>query len=252
MSGHSKWSTIKHKKQATDAVKGKLFSKIGRAILIAIKTGGGLNPDINFKLRMAIDQARAVNMPKANVERVLERAEEKSGSLEECVYEGFGPEGIAVMVEVATDNRNRIGQEMKNIFEKGGGSLGGPGSVSFNFEPKGLLIVDGGQDPQEVMLKLMDIEFVEDVNETKEGVEVYTSVEKLKTVRNDIESKALRVVSSELEQKPLNVVAVDDINTARRILSFLEIINNHDDVQKVYANVDISDDILNKISDESS
>lgn len=140
MSGHSKWSTIKRKKETSDAARGKLFSKLSRAISIAVKTGGGPDPSSNSKLKVAIDAAKSANMPKINTERAISRGGGKD-NLEEITYEGFGPLSIGVLVEVTTDNRNRSGQDIKVLFEKGGGRLGGPGSVSHNFESKGLLLV---------------------------------------------------------------------------------------------------------------
>src|SRR3990170_358602 len=153
MSGHSKWSTIKRKKATTDMVRGKLFSKISKTIATAVKGGGSNNPETNSKLRVAIEEARAANMPKANVERALKKGGE--GNVSEFTYEGFGPGGISVIVEGATDNRNRTGQEIKGIFERGGGSLAGPGAVSFNFKQKGLILVEKGADPQSQMLSMI-------------------------------------------------------------------------------------------------
>src|SRR4030065_2949100 len=152
MSGHSHYSTIKRQKEANDAAKGKVFSKMARAIAIAIKAGGGADPAQNYKLRIAIEQAKASNVPKSNIDRIPSRAQEEV-SYDEVSYEGYGPEGIPVIVESATDNKNRTSQEIKNIFERSGGSLAGPGSVSFNFEPKALIVVGKGGDVDSKMLK---------------------------------------------------------------------------------------------------
>ncbi len=153
MSGHSHYATIKRQKGMKDAAKGKVFSKMGRAITIAVKSGGGISdPNANYKLRMAVDAARAVNMPKENIERAISKAAGHSQSLDEIIYEGFGPGGVGIIVEAATDNRNRTAQEIKNIFERGGGNLGGPGSVAFNFDPKGLIVVKKGEASEPQML----------------------------------------------------------------------------------------------------
>jgi YebC/PmpR family DNA-binding regulatory protein len=248
MSGHSKWSTIKRKKEATDAARGKLFSKLARAISIAAKSGGGTNPDSNSTLRMAIDQAKASNMPKANIERALQKAEEKGEDVEEVTYEGFGPNGISVIAEVATDNRNRTGQEIKNLFERGGGSLAGPGAVSFNFERKGLLLVEKEKDVEEQILNLIDVENVEDVEETPDGIEVYVSPDTLVQTREKIEDSGFDVKSSEFLERPKSLVTIEDGKQAEKALSFLDEVNEHDDVQKVFANLDVPDDTLKSLS----
>lgn len=248
MSGHSHYSTIKRQKEANDAVRGQVFSKLSRAISIAVKTGGGSNPDSNYKLRVAMDKARAANMPKVNVERAISRGT-GGGALEEVTYEGFGPGGIAVMVEVATDNRNRSGQEIKNIFEKGTGSLAGPGAVSFNFEPKGFLIVNKDKNVEEQMLTLIDLG-VEDIEETDDGIEVYVEASVLSQTREKLESKDFKVISTELVQKPRNYQSITEEKKASRALSFLDNLEKQDDVQKVFANINIPEDILEKIGNE--
>lgn len=246
MSGHSKWSTIKRKKEATDAVRGKLFSRLSRAISIAVKTGGGSDPSANHKLKVAVDAARAANMPKSNIERALQQARGKAGELEEMTYEGFGPGGINVIVEVATDNRNRTGQEIKAIFERGGGGLAGPGAVSFNFEPRGLFVVSKTGDPEEQILKLIDLG-VEDVEETEDGIEVYVDPSGFSEAKKRAEDAGFKVTSAELFQKPKNLQVVTDKALASKTLSFLEKLEDHDDVQKVFANLDIPEKVLKQI-----
>lgn len=248
MSGHSHYSTIKRQKEANDAARGQIFSKLTRAISIAVKTGGGSSPDSNYKLRVAIDKARALNMPKVNVERAISKGT-GGGALEEVTYEGFGPEGVAVMVEVATDNRNRSGQEIKNIFEKKGGSLAGPGAVSFNFEPRGFLIVKKDKNTEEQMLTLIDLD-VEDMEETNDGIEVYVDADVLSQTREKLENKGFKVISTELVQKPKNYQSITEEKKANKILSFLDSLEKHDDVQKVFANFNIPEDILEKIANE--
>jgi len=245
MSGHSKWSTIKRKKEATDAARGNLFSKLSRAISIAVKTGGGPNPDANYKLRVVIDQAKASNMPRANIDRALKSAEQ-SGNLEEIMYEGFGPDGINVMVETATDNRNRTVSEIKKIFERGGGRLGGVGSVSFNFEPKGLLVVKKTNDPESQMLKLIDLG-VEDVEETEDVIEAYTQAPEISKVREKVMNAGFEVSSAELIQKPKSYQKIEDKERAKKILNFLENLEDQDDVQKVFSNIDIPEEIISQI-----
>jgi len=244
MSGHSKWSTIKHKKEATDKVRGKVFAKLGRAISVAIKTGGGNNPDTNHKLRMAIDIAKQANMPKANVERALAKSD--GGTLEEVVYEGFGPKGIAVMVEVATDNRNRTAQELKTAFERGGGNLAGPGAVSFNFEQKGLILIGKQTDLEDQMLQLID-QGVDDVEEVNEGVEAYVAPGQLALVKTKLESNGFSIISSELFQKPKSLVSVHDRQDAEKTIKFLNTLEDHDDVLKVFANVDLPENITSEL-----
>lgn len=246
MSGHSKWATIHRQKESKDAARGNLFSKLTRAIQIAVKSSGGVDPESNFKLRVAIEKAKAANMPKENVERAISKAAE-SGAMEEATYEGFGPEGIAVMVEIATDNKNRTGQEIKNLFERAGGRLAGPGSVSFNFEHKGLIVVRKEADFESQMLKLIDLG-VEDIEESDSELEAYVNPEKLAETREKLESAGFTVISFELTQKPKVFVDIHDNNRASKVLSFLNSLQENEDVQKVYANLDIPDEIMKQVA----
>ena len=234
MSGHSKWATIHRQKEINDAKRGQMFGKFSKAITIAAKEGGS-DPNTNFKLRMMIDKARGVNMPKTNIDRALASAEQ-AGSLEEMVYEGYGPGGIAVIVEVTSDNKNRTGQEMKGLFERYGGSLGKPGAVSFNFESKGELIV-ATDNVEETMLKLID-EGVDDVEEGSGEVIAYVAPQQLGQIKSQIESKGFKVESSELVMKPKQLLLVEDRAVAGRVLNFLDVLEEHDDVQKVFSNFD--------------
>lgn len=237
MSGHSKWSTIKRQKGVNDAKKGKLFSKLARAITLAAKQGG-VDPAGNIRLRLAIEQARASNMPKENVERAIKSAQDKlSGGLEEVVYEGYGPSGVAVIVEVATDNRNRTAQEIKNIFERNGGSLAGPGSVSFQFEQKGLIVVEKGSDAESIMLSLIDLG-APDLEESEDGIEVYVLPAELAIWQDKIGQGGFKVKSAELVYKPKTLVEVT-MDKAKQVISFLETLDDDEDVQKVYTNLDI-------------
>lgn len=248
MSGHSHYATIKRQKEANDAAKGQVFSRLSQAISIAVKTGGGSSPDSNYKLRVAIDKARAMNMPKANIERAISKGE-GGGALEEVAYEGFGPAGIGLIIEVATDNRNRSGQDIKNILEKSGGSLAGPGAVAFNFEPKGYLLIEKKGNAEEQMLKLIDLG-VEDMEEIDDGIEVYVDVNKLSQTKDILEENGFKVSSMELIKKPKSYQLVSDENKARKILALMDSLENNDDVQKVFANFDIPADLLEKVSNE--
>jgi len=247
MSGHSHYSTIKRQKESKDAAKGKVFSKMAMAIQIAVKTGGGEDPDGNAKLRVAVEQARAVNMPKSNIERAITAARERSQKLEEITYEGFGPGGVSVVVEVATDNRNRTGQEIKNLFEKVGGSLGGPGSVMFNFQSRGLIVVDLTQKLEDAMLKLIDLG-IEDMEDVGNNIEVYTNPEKLFETKTLLDSSGFKISSFELIKKPLNFQVVSDPIIAQKVLNFLDEIENHDGVQRVFANIDIPDQVVKTLA----
>jgi YebC/PmpR family DNA-binding regulatory protein len=234
MSGHSHYSTIKRTKDKQDAIRGNLFSKLSKMIQIAIKTGGSPNPDVNFKLRVAIDKAKSMNMPKDNIERILKNAESKMESIEEITYEGFGPEGVSVIVETATDNRNRTAQEIKNLFEKGGGSMGGPGSVSFNFDPKGFLLVTKKGDIDEQTLSLIDLG-AEDIEGTDEGLEIYVSQDLLKEVRDKIVEAGFEITKTELVMDPKVMAEVPE-GKKEKVMKFLDSLEEHEDVQRVFAN----------------
>lgn len=244
MSGHSHYATIKRQKEVKDAQKGKIFSKLVRAISIAARSG--TDPETNYKLRVAIEAAKRANMPKENIEKAIKQAEMKSNELEEITYEGFGPGGIAVLVEVATDNRNRTVQEIKNIFERGGGSLTGPGSTSFNFETKGLILVKKNGNVQDQILKLIDMG-VEDVEEVSDAIEVYVGLEDLSSVKDRLENNGFQVLSFEVTKKPKNVQPITDPQVAEKALRLLERLEEHDDVQRVYTNLDIEEGLLKNI-----
>lgn len=235
MSGHSKWATIHRQKEVNDAKRGQLFSKLVRAISAAAKQGE--NPDTNMKLKIAVERARSANMPKANIERAISAAEADAANLVEVVYEGYGPGGVALMVEATTNNRNRTSQEIKNIFERFGGSLGGPGSVAFNFEPKGWVYVEKASNAQEQMLSLMDIEGIEDVEQDQGGIEVYTSPSALAEVISKVKDKSFVIQSSGLIQKAKQVKPVD-AKTSEKLDQLLERLNDHEDVQNVFTDSD--------------
>lgn len=236
MSGHSKWSTIKRQKGANDAKRGLLFSKLARAITIAAKQGG-IDPAANFKLRLAMDKGREANMPKENIDRAIEKAKGGAGGeLFEVAYEGYGPGGVAIMVEAATDNKNRTAQEIKNIFERGDGALGSPGSVSYQFEPKGVLLVDKGSVADETTLALMEIEGIEDVEEVEDGIEVNVRPGAVFQVKERIEALGMNVKSAEVAMQPKTPLTLE-ADKERRALRLIESLDDHEDVQKVYANL---------------
>lgn len=244
MSGHSHFATIKRQKAVNDAAKGNLFSKLARAIMIAAK--GGADPDMNFKLRVEIDKAKAVSMPKENIERAIAKATTEAANLEEITYEGFGPGGIALIIEVATDNKNRAAQEVKNALDRAGGSLAGPGAVAFNFVHKGHLFIKKDADIQTQELKIIDMG-VEDVEETPDGIEVYVSPEKLSETRKTFELAGFTILETELQMKPKNVVEIADQGLANKILNLLDTLEDLDDVQKVFSNMAIPEDLLSQI-----
>lgn len=247
MSGHSHFATIKRQKESKDAAKGKIFSKMARAISIAVKSGGGPDPDSNYKLRMAIDAAKAVNTPKENIDRAINKASTEAQDIDEVTYEGFGPRGIGVVIDAATNNRNRTSQEIKNLFEKYGGNMGGPGSVSFNFEQKGLIIVEKSSDIQEQILTIIDLG-AEDVNEAGNELEVFVNYQDMSKIADEIKKVGFNVSSSRLIKKAKTLIEVSDENSVRKIIDFIEKLDEHDDVQEVYTNVDINPTLLDKMS----
>jgi YebC/PmpR family DNA-binding regulatory protein len=222
MSGHSHYATTKRQKELKDNARGKVFSKLARAITIAAKAGGGTDPSANFKLRIAIDKARAVNMPKENIDRAISKAASGGEALDEVVYEGFGPAGILVMVVAATDNRNRTNAEIRNLFDKNGGKMGSPGSVSFNFEPTGFVFVNKEANVDEQILNLID-KGASDVVEVEDGLEVYMPQDKIE------------IFGGELIQKPTNPQSVPE-DKKESVENFLNNFEEQEDVQEVYTN----------------
>lgn len=245
MSGHSHYSTIKRQKAVNDAAKGNVFSKMARAIMIAAK--GGADPDMNYKLRFEIDKARAVSMPKENIERAIAKATTEAANLEEITYEGYGPNGISVIVQTTTDNKNRTAQEIKNTFDRGGGNLGGPGAVQFNFENKGFMLVKKTDDPETQMLSMIDAG-ADDMTETEDGIEVYTQPDMLSETHKKLVDMGFEVAETELRMKPKNVVSITDPDSARKVLKFLDSFDELDDVQKVFSNIDIPDEVMDSVA----
>lgn len=246
MSGHSKWATIKRQKGANDAKRGQLFTKLSKAITIAVRQGGGVtDPNSNFRLRLAAEAARSANMPKENIERAIARASGKeAGSLEEALYEGFGPGGFSVIVEALTDNKQRTVSEIKVIFDKNGGSLGSQGSVQYQFEKKGMITVaKSGKTFDEIFLIAVENQ-AEDVEDIDEDVMIYTMPEELAKIRDVLLAEGLVIKGAELSWRPIVMSRIDDKSTAEKALAFLDKLESNDDVQKVYANFDIPEEIL--------
>lgn len=244
MSGHSKWSTIKRKKGANDAARGQLFSKLSKAVSIAVKTGGSDNPAMNNSLKVAIEAARVANMPKETIERAIKKASE-TGDLTEVTYEGFGPEGCQIMIHAATDNKNRTAQEIKQMLTRAGGNMGGPGTVSFNFKPKGYILVKKLEDIDSQTLTLIDLG-VEDVEESSEGLDIYVNPASFFEMKEILIEKGFDILDSELIQKPLTHVKVDSSFGVKKIVGLLESLEEHEDVQSVYTNADFDESKLNE------
>ena len=245
MSGHSKWSTIKHKKGAADAKRGKVFTRIIKEMTVAARMGGG-DVGSNARLRAAIAEAKANNMPKDNIERAVKRGtgELEGATIEEVTYEGYAPGGVAVMVEVMTDNTNRTTPEIRHIFEKNGGNLGTPGSVRFQFEKKGYLSIEKSRVTED---KLMEVALEAGADDLQTGdadnFEVYTQGDSLETVRQALEKAGIPTVEAKLAMMPMNYIKLDDIK-GRQALRLLEMLDDHDDVQNVWSNFDIPDEYV--------
>jgi YebC/PmpR family DNA-binding regulatory protein len=250
MSGHSKWSSIKHKKGAVDAKRGQLFTKLTRALIVAAKEGGP-DPAANLALQNAIDKARAASMPKDNIERAIARgsgATEDGAAYEHIAYEGYGPGGVAVFAEALTDNRNRTASEVRHIFSKHDGNLAEAGSVAWLFERKGVILVDADSvDEEELTLVAADAG-AEDVVEEGSSYEVTCAPEDLHTVREALDAAGIRVATAESTMVPKTIVAVEDEATAKKILRLIDDLEENDDVQDVYANFDIPERVLEAVA----
>lgn len=250
MSGHSKWANIKRQKGAADAKRGQLFTKLAREIIVAAREGGA-NLDSNFRLRLAVQKARDSNMPSDNIERAVKKGtgEGGAGALAEVTFEGYGPSGIAVMVEALTDNRNRTVQDVRRLFTRHGGNLGESGCVSWLFESIGVITVEGNaSDAEGIALRAIDAG-AEDVKTENSYVEVYTQPQDLEKIRKVIEEKE-HVVSAELSRMPKTTVVLDE-NKAVQALNFLDEVEALDDVQRVFSNMDFSDTTLERLRSQS-
>ena len=244
MSGHSRWSTIKHKKKIMDARKGKIFTKLIREITVAARLGGG-NPDTNPRLRAAIAAAKAENMPKENIERSIKRGigEIEGVSYEEASYEGYGPGGVAVLVDCLTDNKNRRVAELKHIFERYGGSLGEPGCVSWVFEKKGIISIDVDKIDEDTLLEIALEAGAEDVRKSGSQFEVITDPSDFEKVKKAIEDAKISYNVAEITMLPKTTVKLEG-KKAEQMLSLMQALEDLDDVSHVYANFDIPDEIM--------
>lgn len=247
MSGHSKWSTIKHKKGATDAKRGKLFSKLIKEVTIAAKIGGG-DPDANPRLRLAIGQAKSQNMPKDNLERAIKKGtgELEGVSYEEITYEGYGPAGVAVLVECLTDNKNRSVADIRHIFSKAGGNLGITGCVAWMFDKKGLISVSKTDYTEDYLIEITLDAHAEDIIEEQDTFDIICAPEDFETLKEAVDKAKIKYETSEITMIPQNLTKVET-KDAEQFLKFMDALDDCDDVQKFYSNADIPDDILNNL-----
>jgi len=241
VSGHSKWSTIKRQKGVKDAARGALFTRLGNAVAIAAR--GGSDPETNFGLRLAIDKAKTANMPTANIERSIDRGSGKLGGeqIQEVMYEGYGPEGVAILVECATDNVNRTFPDVRLAFSKHGGNIAEKGAVAFQFERKGLIRLQGTGD--EIIMAALDAG-AEDVQEEGQESLVYTNHKELARVRQSLLTKGLEVIEAELTYVPSNTVEITDENTAAKIMRLMNALDELDDVTNTHVNFDIAEELI--------
>jgi YebC/PmpR family DNA-binding regulatory protein len=248
MAGHSKWAQIKHKKKTVDARRGQLFTKLARAIQVAARDGGG-DPNGNPALANAIQKAKDARMPKDNIERAIAKgtgADSDAQAIEEAVYEGYGPGGVAIMVEALTDNRNRTSAEIRHAFTSHGGSLGEPGSVAWTFEKKGELVVDGTRYTEDDLLAAIDAG-AEDISRDGDVWEVVTSPADLASVRSALEEAGVQLESAELVMRPTSRTPVEE-SQVPRLMRLVEALEDHDDVQAVHANFDVDSGVLERVA----
>ncbi len=243
MSGHSKWSTIKRKKSAEDAKRGKLFTRLARDITLAARNGG--DPNANPALRLAIEKAKMANMPRENIERAIKRGtgELEGGAPEEVIYEGYAPHGVALLIKCLTDNRNRTLAEVRRVLNRGGGNLAEAGAVTWMFESKGLITVErGGRDPDDLFMMAVDAG-AEDVDVSSEIVEVYTEPADLRIVAEALQKRGLKIEEAELSMVPKTLVSLGEKETLQ-VLHLIEQLEELDDVQQIYSNLDVPEEIL--------
>ena len=248
MSGHSKWASIKHRKAATDARRGQLFTKLARAVTVAAREGGG-DPEANFALAAAIQKARDYSLPQARSPRATDPgtgAGADGETIERVVYEGYGPSGVAVLVEALTDNRNRTSADLRHTFDKNGGSLGEPGSVAWVFEKRGVVMVDSDRYTEDDLIAAIDAG-AEDVAREGDSLKVVSAAEDLAAVRQALEAAGVDIESAELTMEPKTVVEVGE-GDARAVMRLMEALDDHDDVEAVNANFDIPADVLEEIA----
>jgi YebC/PmpR family DNA-binding regulatory protein len=252
MSGHSKWSTIKRKKGAADAKRGALFGKLSKAITIAAREGGG-DPEMNPALALAVQRAKDCNMPNDNIQRAIDKgtgAGADATTIERITYEGYAPGGVAVMVEVLTDNRNRAASDVRYIFSKNGGKLGTSGSVSYLFERKGVILIPKNEVDEDELMELALEAGAEDVEISESDYRVVTSPEDFATVRESLKEAGIAFENAEITMQPQNSIDLD-ASTAKQTLRLMDALEDNDDVQEVYANFDISDDVMSVVISEN-
>jgi YebC/PmpR family DNA-binding regulatory protein len=244
MSGHSKWSTIKHKKAATDAKRGKLFTRLAREITLAAREGGG-NPDVNFSLRLAVDKAKSANMPKDNIERAIKRGtgELKGEELSEVTYEGYAPNGVALLLQVLTDNKNRAVADVRRIITRQGGTLADAGAVAWQFDRKGYIAVAPDGVDQDTLFEVAVEAGAEDVVFGDDLIEVYAELENFQAVRQALQEAGIRFETAELTMIPKTTMQLGEKETLQ-VMGVIEALEELDDVQQVYSNLDISDEIM--------
>lgn len=250
MAGHSKWHNIRHKKAKMDAKRGQIFTKLIREITVAAREGGG-DPEFNPRLRMAIEKAKQHNMPAENIERAIKKGtgELEGITYEEVSYEGYGPEGVAIIVECLTDNRNRTTGEIRHIFSKHGGNLGASGCVSFMFEDKGVILVSKeGVDEEIIFEKAIEAGAEDVIMEDENYYEIRTAPTDLYAVKEKLEKEDLKIEKAELTKIPTTTVEVKNQETAEKLMKLLEALEDQDDVQKVYSNFEISDEMMSKLT----
>ncbi len=251
MSGHSKWSTIKHKKAVLDARRGKAWSKHSRAVTMAARMGGG-SADDNPRLRLAIEKAKAANMPKDTIEKAIKKGtgELEGESYEEVVYEGYGPGGVAIMAKALTDNRARTAPEIKKVFERAGGNFGAPNCVSFMFSQKGVIIVPADKVAEDKIMELALEAGAEDVMSSEHVHEIRCEPDAFEPVKSAIEKAGIEISSADLSMVAGNEIALSDINVARKVMKLIDALDEHDDVDAVYSNADVPDEIMNQLAKE--
>ncbi|MGS0764983.1 YebC/PmpR family DNA-binding transcriptional regulator [Syntrophomonas curvata] len=251
MSGHSKWANIKHKKARSDEKRGKEFTKIAKEITIAVRTGGGGDPEANSKLKLAVQKAKAINMPNENIARAIKKGtgEMESEAIEEILYEGYAPGGVAIMLDIATDNRNRTASEIRHLFSKNNGNLGESGCVAWMFKRAGFISIskeEPAMDEEGLMLAALDLG-ADDVREDGESFEIITSPEAFMEVKEGLESQGIKLEDADIVMLPENSVEINDLDTAAKIIKLVDLLEDHDDVQNVYTNISIPDEIMDKL-----
>jgi len=249
MSGHSHWASIKHKKASADAKRGKVWSKVARMIIVAAKRGGG-DPDANLGLRYAIDKAKSVSMPKDTIEKAIKKATGDGGTInfEEMTYEGYGPKGVAIVVEVLTDNRARTVAEIKKVFERHGGSLGSTGSVGWMFKKKGLITVRTDKVKEDDLMEIVLAAGAEDLRNTGEAYEITCQPVAFEGLKKELEAKSIPMEVAEVTRMAASSVPIGDEATARKIIAIMDEFEDHEDVQNAYANFNIADEVMAKIT----